>query len=190
MGRESLLTHTHGAEVTAGAALVGKNRALYQKTTWKLWLKLTKRELIRDKDGSSSLPSALVSVAVKGIPPSSLTLHLSPCIYYLLLFSAHLRGSVPPLTDKWISEPILGWRPPWGYRWPKTGRTEPKAVPPAGCGTVGVRGGGVRSPCTPTSSLGSSALQEKFCPDFCCCAQRWGLPGLLFKASREYWEPG
>lgn len=25
VGRESLLTHTHGAEVTAGATLVGKN---------------------------------------------------------------------------------------------------------------------------------------------------------------------
>lgn len=33
VGRESLLTHTHGAEVTAGAALVGKIRAPYQKIT-------------------------------------------------------------------------------------------------------------------------------------------------------------
>lgn len=33
VGRESLLTHTHGAEVTAGAALVGKIRAPYEKIT-------------------------------------------------------------------------------------------------------------------------------------------------------------
>lgn len=35
VGRELLLTHTHGAEVTAGAALVGKNQTPYQKNNMK-----------------------------------------------------------------------------------------------------------------------------------------------------------
>lgn len=35
VGREPLLTHTHGAEVTAGATLVGKNRASHQKNNMK-----------------------------------------------------------------------------------------------------------------------------------------------------------
>lgn len=121
MGRESLLTHTHGAEVTAGASLVGKNRASYQKITRKLWVKLRKRELFTDKDSSSSWPSVIVSVAVQGVPPASLTLYLSPWIYHLFLFHAHLRGCVFPQPDKSI--PDLR-----GCRWSKTGRTEVKAV--------------------------------------------------------------
>lgn len=121
MGRESLLTHTHGAEVTARATLVGKNWASHQKITWKLWVKLRKRELFTDKDSSSSRPSVIISVAVEGVPPASLTLPLSPWIYYLFLFPAHLRGCVFPPIDMSIPNPL-------GYLCSETGRTEPKAV--------------------------------------------------------------
>lgn len=121
MGRESLLTHTHGAEVTAGATLVGKNWASHQKITWNLWVKLRKRELFTDKDSSSSWPSVIISVAVKGAPPASLTLPLSPWIYYSFLFPAHLRGCMFPQPDMSIINPQ-------GYHCSKTGRTEPKAV--------------------------------------------------------------
>lgn len=121
MGRESLLTHTHGAEVTAGATLLGKNRASYQKITWKLWVKLRKRELVTDKDSSSSCLSIIISVAVKGVSPASLTLHLSPWIYYLFLFSHPSQRLRVPQPDKSI--PDLQ-----GCHWSKTGRTEPKAV--------------------------------------------------------------
>lgn len=118
VGRESLLSHTHGAEVTARATLLGKNWASHQKITWKPWVKLRKRELFTDKD-SSSWRSIIISVAVKGVPPASLTLPLSPWIYYLFLFPVHLRGCVFP-------QPYMSIPNPQGYHCSKTGRTEPK----------------------------------------------------------------
>lgn len=175
MGRESLLTHTHGAEVTAGATLLGKNRASYQKITWKLWVKLRKRELVTDKDSSSSCLSVIISVAVKGVSPASLTLHLSPWIYYLFLFPTHLRGCVfPSLTSQYlICRVVTG---------PKQAGLSPKQC----CG--GMRDcqpwrSRVRSPCTPSSSLGSlgkvlSQLPRSQIVFFICIYFEWGV-----------WEP-
>lgn len=165
VGRESLLTHTHGAEVTAGATLVGKNWASYQKITWKLWVKLRKRELFTDKDSSSSWPSIIISVAVKGVPPASLTLPLSPWIYYLFLFPAHLRGCMFPQPDMSIPNPQ-------GYHCSKTGRTEPKLVLWWDEGLPAVEKWGEVS-CTPCFSLGTLGKVLSQLPKsqvaFCIC---------------------
>lgn len=165
MGRESLLTHTHGAEVTAGATLVGKNWASYQKITWKLWVKLRKRELFTDKDSSSSWPSIIISVAVKGVPSASLTRPLSPWIYYLFLFPAHLRGCMFPQPDMSIPNPQ-------GYHCSKTGRTEPKLVLWWDEGLPAVEKWGEVS-CTPCFSLGTLGKVLSQLPKsqvaFCIC---------------------